>query len=383
VGDFAEALRQAKIDGRGPGNEEPHAAASVPASPPDPLPLPIPDDEDEEEERACDASLAPWRQEGTAEPQEEEEARPCDASLAPWRQEETPELQDEEEEEERPCDAPLEPWRHASLAPWRQEETAEEPPEEEADQPETLRSKNGFWRGRAILVAESPAVASSFHHFALRVRQELDQRQTSSVLITSPLRGEGKTVTACNLALALASMAPGRRIALLELDLRSPSVGAAMGVMPLVGVEDVLAGNACLASACIRMDEASLDLLPAANPVPDAHELLASTELPALLRDLAKSYETIVCDAPPVLPVPDVPLILPHVGAWVAVARAGLTRRGAFSDMLDLLTEEKLIGSFLNCAPASRHAEHDASDPESDDPTLGIVESPARGSSSD
>jgi len=314
MGDFAEAFRRAKIDERESRTEswEQRAPASAPATPPDWVPLPVPEDEDEEE-------------------------RPCDASLAPWRQ----------------------------------EETAEEPPEEAAEPLEILRSKHGFWRGRAILLEEPGTIASCFRHFALRVRQELEQRQTGSVLITSPLRGEGKTVTACNLALALASIAPGRRIALLDLDLRSPSVFAAMGVMPLVGVEDVLEGEASLDSACIRMEGTSLDLLPATNPVPDAHELLASTELPALFRELEKRYETIVCDAPPVLPVPDVPLILPHVGAWVAVARAGLTRRGAFSDMLDLLTEEKLIGSFLNCAPASRHAEPDAFDPESDDPDVG------------
>jgi Mrp family chromosome partitioning ATPase len=313
VGDFAEAFRRAEIDGRGTGSEERRAAASAPAPPPDWVPIPDPQDD---EEGAYDASLTPWRQEAIAEEPSEEEAEPLEIPRSEYS---------------------------FFLSPGE---------------------AGRFWRGRAIRLEKPETVASCFHHFALRVRKELEQRETGTVLITSPLRREGKTVTACNLAVALASMAPGRRIALLDLDLRSPSVFAAMGVMPLVGVEDVLAERAPLDSACIRMEGASLDLLPATNPVPDAHELLASSALPALFRELAKRYETVVCDVPPVLPVPDVPLILPHVGAWVAVARAGLTRRSAFSDMLDLLTEQKLIGSFLNCAPAPRHAEREMSHPD-------------------
>jgi Mrp family chromosome partitioning ATPase len=241
----------------------------------------------------------------------------------------------------------------ASPAPWRHEAIALE----EAEPLGIPRSKKGFWRGRAVLLEKPGPAARCFRHFALRVREELERRETGTLLVTSPLRGEGKTITACNLALALASMAPGRRIALVDLDLRSHSVSTVMGFVAKVGVEDVLAGRASLDIACIRTDVASLDLLPAADSHPDAHELLATAELPALLRELARRYETVVCDAPPVLPVPDVPLILPHVGAWLAVARAGRTRPSTVSDMLDLLPGQKLIGTFLNCAPAPRHAD--------------------------
>jgi tetratricopeptide (TPR) repeat protein len=180
VGYFAEALRRAKIDGRGIGSGEPRAAASTPAPPPDWVPIPDPQDEEErapipqdEEERACDASRAPWRREAIAEEPSEEEAKPLEilvadltrrmgelaealrragidangtgtgtgngsgglaaAASAPARPPDEvplPVVEDEEEpvaedEEERACDA--------SLVSWQQLVIAEEPSEEEAE----------------------------------------------------------------------------------------------------------------------------------------------------------------------------------------------------------------------------------------------------------
>ena len=162
MGDFAEAFRRAKIDERESRTEswEQRAPASAPAPPPDWVPLPVPEDEDEEE-RACDASLAPWRQETIAEEPSEEAAEPLeivaadlthgmgdfaeavrrarvdgtgtgngsagqDASAsAPARPTgwvPLPVAPDEEERASRP-----------SPAPWWQEVIAEEPSEEEAE----------------------------------------------------------------------------------------------------------------------------------------------------------------------------------------------------------------------------------------------------------
>ena len=81
MGDYAEALRRAQTDGRATGSEEPRASASAPATPPDWVPHPVPEDEDEEE-RACDASLAPWRQEAIAEEPSKAEAEPLEIRAA-------------------------------------------------------------------------------------------------------------------------------------------------------------------------------------------------------------------------------------------------------------------------------------------------------------
>ena len=220
---------------------------------------------------------------------------------------------------------------------------------------EIPRHKYGFWTARAVLVDGSP-VADRFRHFALRVKQELEKRGAKSVVVTSALRGDGKTVTACNLAMALASIAAGKRIALLDLDLRNPSIARAIAAVPIAGVEEVFEGKRALGFIRIRTDVQSLDVLPVADPVPHAHELLARPEVGKVLQELESRYDLVVCDAPPVLPVPDVPLILPHVGACLLVAGAGSTRQSAFREMLELLPQEKLIGAFLNRTRSQRHS---------------------------
>jgi non-specific protein-tyrosine kinase len=227
--------------------------------------------------------------------------------------------------------------------------------EEEGSRSEIPRIKHGFWEARAVLVGDS-AAAERFRHFALRVQHELERIGTGSVLVTSAVSSEGKTIAACNLALALATMAGERRIALVDLDLRRPAVGRALGGSPGAGFEAVLSNRAPLDAARMRTDQPSLDVFPVVEPVSHAHELLGSPLLASTLRELTSRYDTVVYDAPPVLPVPDVPLVLPYVGACVLVVRAGATPRSAFRDMLELLPREKLIGTFLNEATQPRHA---------------------------
>ncbi|HKJ23387.1 MAG TPA: CpsD/CapB family tyrosine-protein kinase, partial [Myxococcota bacterium] len=218
------------------------------------------------------------------------------------------------------------------------------------------RRREGFWQARAVYADRPGAVAERFRHLAVRVRRELDKRDGRTLIVASALREEGKTVTSCNLALALASMASERRIALLDLDLRRPSVARALDVTPRLGIERVLRGSASLGSARIPTDIPSLDLYLAAEPTRHAHELLATGALARVLAELREQYAVVVTDTPPVLLVPDVPLIAPHFDACMLVARVGKTARSNFRDMLSLLPREKLIGGFLNQVRAASHA---------------------------
>jgi capsular exopolysaccharide synthesis family protein len=218
------------------------------------------------------------------------------------------------------------------------------------------RRRTGFWQARAVVMERPGAVAERFRHLAVRVRRELDASGGQTLLVTSSLREEGKTVTSCNLALALASMASEQRIALLDLDLRRPSVARALGVRPKIGLDQVLRGDASLASARIHTDIPALDLFLAASPMRHAHEVLATAALPRLLAELRQQYALVVVDTPPVLLVPDVPLIVPHFDACLVVARVGKTARSAFQDMLALLPRPKVLGGFLNEVRASGHA---------------------------
>jgi capsular exopolysaccharide synthesis family protein len=219
------------------------------------------------------------------------------------------------------------------------------------------RTRSGPWPARVVLLDPRQPHTERFRRFALRVRQGLKRHEMKSVLITSPVRSEGKTFTACNLALALASMAAGGRIALLELDVRRPAVSQGLGVDPRVGIEEVLTGAAALGAARIRTELPSLDLYLVREPPAQAHEILALSSLEAVFCELGTRYDAVVVDAPPVLLVPDVSLILGHVDACVAVVRAGRSRLKAAREMFEQLPREKLLGVFVNDIGTPRRSE--------------------------
>ncbi len=212
--------------------------------------------------------------------------------------------------------------------------------------------------GRIVLLEPKGPVAEHYRHFAIRLNRALKRAEARSVLITSASRAEGKTTTSCNLALALSSIAGGRQIAFVELDIRRPSASDELGVTPRVGIEQVLAGDARLAEARVTTTLPDLDLYLASQPREDALALHSGPHLPPTLRELGRQYDLVVIDSPPVLPVPDVPLILQHADAALLVARAGISRKHAFRDMLDVLGTEKLIGVFLNQSGTPRHSRY-------------------------
>lgn len=212
--------------------------------------------------------------------------------------------------------------------------------------------REGKWVERACAVDPEGAVAVRFRHLAVRMRGLLDRSPRPSLLVTSALSGEGKTTVAVNLAIALASIAPECRIALVDLDLHRGRIGRVMGYTGTAGVGSMLAGRAALAEIGVRTDLPALDFYPVCSPVHDAHSLLGAAS-ERFFAELHARYDYVVIDGPPVLPVPDVPLILPHVGGCLAVASSGKTRHRTFREMIDILPRGSALGVFLNNSPAS------------------------------
>lgn len=106
-------------------------------------------------------------------------------------------------------------------------------------------------------------------------------------------------------------------------------------------------GDVAIEDACIETDLPSLDLYPTRSATRDAHGLLG---IPAasLLRELAARYDYVICDGPPVLPVPDVPMLANEVGGCLAVAAAGRTRHRSFKRLTEIVPRSAWLGVFLN-----------------------------------
>jgi Mrp family chromosome partitioning ATPase len=210
------------------------------------------------------------------------------------------------------------------------------------------RTREGLWSPRALFVEDHGPAAESARHLALRVRAELERRHSRSVAVISALHDEGKTTVAGNLAIALCSLSQGRSIALVDLDLRRPSLAKALGVTVKIGIDDVVAGDKPLGEACISFDRPLLDAYPVRQSRASAHELLVRATLESTLRELERRYEIVVIDTAPVLLVPDTPILLECMTAAVAVARAGRSRTQAFKRMCEMIPAGKLIGAVLD-----------------------------------
>lgn len=223
---------------------------------------------------------------------------------------------------------------------------------------EIPRDRRGAWAARAVIAEGDDPRAESYRHFAIRLARELEARHIKSVMVVSALRHEGKTTTACNLALAYASMAGGRTTALVDLDLRRPNVARALGIEPRAGLESLLAGDADLDDVRLRTDLAALDVYPTAHPLLEPHRELAEPRVGAVLRELERRYDIIVIDTAPLMLVPDTELLFPHVGGAVAVARSRRTKREAFRTMVATIPAGKLLGTFMNDSRPTRHAKN-------------------------
>lgn len=175
-----------------------------------------------------------------------------------------------------------------------------------------------------------------------------------AVVVTSSMPGEGKSTTACNLAIAIAQ--GGARVLLLEADLRRPRVAEYLQVDGSRGLTDVLVGRLPLPQSVIRWQRGLLDLLPAGTIPPNPSELLGSRHMASMVQELRKRYDMIIIDAPPLLPITDAAILSTIVDGAILVARHGVTRRDQLHSAAEALHQVNapVLGTVLNFVPARK-----------------------------
>ena len=206
----------------------------------------------------------------------------------------------------------------------------------------------------AAVILEPGPNAEACRHLALRLRKALDERRARSVAIVSAERGDGKTTVACDVAIALATLSREREVAVVDFDLRKPSIAKSLSIPHDAGIEEVLLGRTTLDSVRVCVQQPAIDVYPVVTPQDAAHELLVLPQMAALIADLERRYAMVIVDTPPAPLVPDATLILRHVAACVPVVRAGKTRARSLKRLLESLPRERLIGWILNGERASR-----------------------------
>ena len=177
------------------------------------------------------------------------------------------------------------------------------------------------------------------------------EQQPRSLVITSAVPGEGKTVTAANLAVALAQA--GRKVLLVDGDLRRPRVASLLDLDGAVGLTSVLVGTAELEDA-IQVHEASgLNFLASGPKPPNPTEILQSRVTHDLLKRLRDDFDMVIVDAPPLLPVADAAVIATATDGAIVVARHGKTTRDQLREAVTRLENvgARVFGVVINMIP--------------------------------
>lgn len=172
------------------------------------------------------------------------------------------------------------------------------------------------------------------------------------VQITSPSVGEGKSLTAANLALSLAQL--GQQVILVDGDLHQPTQHKYFQLVNNVGVTTALLGNLDLVEKMLKPTAvAKLHVLPSGPLPPNPAELLGSKRMQELLAKLRTMADIVVIDSPPVTVISDAVVLATRTDGVLLVARAGKTRLDAIKNSLDALKQvhANILGFVLNGAP--------------------------------
>jgi Mrp family chromosome partitioning ATPase/capsular polysaccharide biosynthesis protein len=204
-------------------------------------------------------------------------------------------------------------------------------------------------RELAMLYRRDTAEAEAYRRLRASLELADPGLDARTIMVTSATRGEGKSTTIANLAVAMARA--GRRVALVDLDIHKPTVGAFFGIRGRAGVSQVVAGRVSLTDALVRVDlsaaqdpaatrargastpTGTLDVLASSSSPANPGEFVASTNVAGMLQELSGMVDIVLVDAPPLLLVSDAVVLSRYVGAVIVVVRISMADQVTLSEL--------------------------------------------------
>lgn len=197
---------------------------------------------------------------------------------------------------------------------------------------------------------ESKIAISAFKSLRTHMLREMAARPTSSLTITGPTQGVGKSVVAANLAINIARHKE-KHVLLVDLDLRAPSVASLFGLSPKLGIDTpVTSQSGNLEDSIIYPDIDRLSILPCVRAHENSTELLLSKEMQILLKLLQQPKEdfVVIFDAPPILGCDDVAALTSITDLFLVVIGEGETSRRELKTAMTVLADTPVAGIVLN-----------------------------------
>lgn len=204
---------------------------------------------------------------------------------------------------------------------------------------------------RIIFGSDDATGLTAYKMLRTRVMQRMAARGWNALAVTSPAPGDGKSLTAINLAISLAREMH-QTVLLVDMDLRNPSLQKYFGLKVEKGIGDYLLHGVPLGDILINPGIERLVVLPGREPQSNSSEVLASPAVGTMVRELKQRYPSriVLFDLPPVLSADDALSFAPYVDAFLLVLREGKTTREEIQQSFEMLKDATILGTVLNAS---------------------------------
>ncbi len=186
-----------------------------------------------------------------------------------------------------------------------------------------------------------------FKNFSARFEYNVDIRGLKAVAVTSSIAGEGKTVSTVNLAMNLASTGR-KKVLLIDFDLRKSDLARELRITPQPGMVEYLGGSASLADTLRYGLAKELHVIPSGMQINAPWDLIAGEKFRTFLKEIRDTYDVILLDTPPIIPVSDTLALREIVDGFILVYRLGHTPHTLFRRAMEDIGGPKLLGVLLN-----------------------------------
>ncbi len=206
-----------------------------------------------------------------------------------------------------------------------------------------------------IIIKNNPKSPISESYRTLRTNIQfanVDQTMRT-ILVTSTSPGEGKTTTLTNLAVAMAQ--DGKKVLVIDCDMRKPRIHKAFEISNQKGLSDILMKRCDVTEAIVRLEDVGLDVIPAGIIPDNPSELLNSASMKNFIENVRSIYEYVFVDTPPVIPVTDAMIMSRYIDGVVLVISHGNTQIDMAKNAVEQLRSVKanILGVTLNRIPVT------------------------------
>lgn len=213
-----------------------------------------------------------------------------------------------------------------------------------------INGKAKSHEARELYALDNPKapVVEAFRTLRTNISFAAVDKAFKTLLITSPTPGDGKSTVAANLAVVMAQA--GKKVLVLDADLRKPVLHHIFSVSNLRGLTNVLVQGEVISEVAHEVLMDGLYFVPSGPIPPNPSELLSSNRMVKLLEDVQKDFDIVIVDSPPIIAVTDSTILATRVDGVMLVVKAGVTRIDLVSDAIGQLKKASanFMGVVLN-----------------------------------